>query len=173
MIEAARVLATDGDLKFQFRFVGDGAERARLRDIAAQKNLLNVRFESAVPKQEVYTVLQEADVLLVTTRNIDLYEYGLSFNKLFDYLAAGRPIVFGASCPCNPVDEANAGIVVPPEDSEAMAKAIRNLATMSPHQRWEMGVRGRRFAEEHYDIRRLAERMEEAMLAAQGLVECV
>ena len=166
MVDAARALAGQSHPPVRFRFIGEGPERDRLKQAVADERLASVSFDGPVPKEQIYRELQEADVLLATTRNIDLYEHGLSFNKLFDYLAAGRPIVFGAACPGNPVEEANAGMIVPPEDSDAMATAIRQLAVMTPDQRWEIGLRGRRFAEDNYDIRKLAVRLEDAMLLA-------
>lgn len=143
----------------RFRFIGDGPERPRLEERARREGVLNVTFDDPVSKTEVFDVLRDADILLVTTRKLDLYEHGLSFNKLFDYLAVGRPIVFGASCPMNPVLEADAGAVVTPEDSSAMARAIISLASKSEFERHEMGMRGRRYAEQHHDMRILAERM--------------
>lgn len=145
----------------RFRFIGDGPERRRLQTWANRIPLTNVSFEEPVPKQALFSTLREADVFLVSTRDLDLYQYGLSLNKLFDYLAVGRPIVFGADCPSNPVLDAHAGIVVPPEDSLSMSDAIVRLYHMTRCERDAMGQRGRRFAEEHHNIERLAERLEE------------
>jgi glycosyltransferase involved in cell wall biosynthesis len=168
MLRAAQLLASHVEPKIQFRFVGDGPERGRLRRSAEELGLDNVHFDDAVPKHRIYDTLQGADVLLATTRNIDLYKYGISFNKLFDYLAAGRPIVFGANCPGNPVTDAAAGEVVPPEDSTAMAAAIARIAAMSPEQREEIGARGRQFAEANYDMKRLTDRLEDAFVLARS-----
>jgi hypothetical protein len=66
----------------------------------------------------------------------------MSPNKLFDYMAAARPIVIAVDVPSNPVAEASAGLSVPAEDATAMAEAIKALLAMSPEERWEMGLRG-------------------------------
>ena len=92
-------------------------------------------------------------------KNIDLYQYGISLNKLYVYLASGKPIVFSGKVANDLVREARAGISVPPEDSKAVAQAI--MAIMADEDMaWEMGLRGRRLAEEEYDIPILTNKLE-------------
>ena len=68
--------------------------------------------------------------------------------------------------PSNPVAEAGAGLSIPAEDAPAMAEAIKTLLALSPEERWEMGLRGRRYVETHHDVTRLAERFEACLLSA-------
>lgn len=142
-----------------FRLLGDGPEKLRLRRRVERENLLNVRFEDPAPKERVYAAMADADAFIATLRASPLYRWGMSLNKLFDYLAMARPIVFGADVPQNPVAESGAGIVVAPEDSRAMAAAVATLVKMSPEARSDMGRRGREFVERHYDIKQLAQRL--------------
>lgn len=166
LLDAAALLQRDGWAdRAQFRFIGDGPQKPRLCQRARDEGIRNVSFDAAVPKADVYRVLQEADILLVTLKNLPLYRWGMSLNKLFDYLAAARPIVFGANVPANPVSEAQAGLTVAPEDARAMAGAIKHLMAMSPAERWQMGLNGRRFVEEHHDYRHLARRLEGVLAA--------
>ena len=116
--------------KVQFVFVGDGPEKPRLMQRAETEGLRNVRFEAPVPKDQIFRVLAQADAFIVTTRNTGLYRSGISFNKIFDYLAAGRPIVFGTSAANNPIQDADAGISVLAEDPEAMAQAVIRLVEL-------------------------------------------
>ena len=74
-------------------------------------------------------------------------------------------VTHGARAANNPIAEANAGIVVPPEDAPAMAAAVRQLLAMTPAERWEMGLRGRAYVEEHFDTDKLAERLVTALEA--------
>lgn len=90
----------------------------------------------------------------------------MSSNKLCDYLAAGRPVIFACNSINNPVKEARAGLSVPAENPEAMAQAIRELATLTPEQRIEMGRNGRAYVEKHHDIRVLAAKFESVCLSA-------
>jgi glycosyltransferase involved in cell wall biosynthesis len=81
-------------------------------------------------------------------------------------MAAARPTVFAANSNNNPVMEASAGITVAPEDAEAVAQAIVDLATMSPEDRWKMGLRGRRYVEKHHDFASLAVKLEGVLSSA-------
>src|SRR5690606_15538116 len=92
-----------------------------------------------------------------------LYEHGTSLNKVYDYMAAGRPIVLGTRDPENPVTLSGAGIAVPPEDARAMATAIHELATMPRETRTAMGECGRRFVAEHHDLVALGRALESVL----------
>lgn len=92
------------------------------------------------------------------------FRYGISVNKLFDYLAASKPLILAGRPVNNPVEEAHCGLTVPPRNPEALAEAIVQLYHMSPEEREAMGCRGWEYVEEHHDIRKLAERLEQVLL---------
>lgn len=167
VLRAAAILEEEGwGERVHFRLVGDGPEKVRLRALADRLGLRCVSFEAAVPKSRIHARLAEADAFIVTMRNTDLYRHGISFNKLFDYLALARPIVFGANSANNPVADAGAGLTVEPENARAMAEAVKELAGLGATERAEMGERGRRFVEGHHSFRILAARLEATLAAA-------
>src|SRR6267378_5727507 len=97
-------------------------------ELARELNLRNVEFRDAVPKSELHRVLEEADAFILSMRDLpELYRYGISFNKLCDYVAAGRPVLFAGNPSNNVVEEFQCGIVVPPENPQAFAAAIRKF----------------------------------------------
>lgn len=164
ILNAAQALETEGRAgRLRFRFVGDGPERLRLMARAKEAGLDYVEFMPAIPRGEVSTVLAGAHACILTLRDSPLYRWGISLNKIFDYLAAARPIVFGAGATQNPVAEAEAGIIVPPENGGLMADAVRRLMTMTDAQRAEMGRRGRLYAERHHDTQLLATRFADVL----------
>lgn len=144
----------------RFRLVGDGPDKPRLVEMAAKMNLNNVVFEPPVPKNQVYTLLQEADAFLMVLRDSPVFRWGVSPNKLFDYMAAARPVIFSVNTPLNPVAEAGAGITVPAEDADSLAAAIVEISSLSAEERWRMGLRGRRYVEENHNLSRLADKLE-------------
>ncbi len=167
-LAAARQLQQQGwGERVQFRFVGDGPEKARLMAQAAAWRLTNVQFEPLVSKAEIYHYLQEAGAFLLIVRKSSLYQWGFSMNKLFDYLAMARPIIISNVSKYNPVKKDQAGIVVPPDDPDALARAIQQLAQTSPEERWAMGLRGRAYVEQEHNLDRLAERLEQVLQYAQ------
>src|SRR6267378_3254149 len=135
-------------------------------ELARELNLRNVEFRDAVPKSELHRVLEEADAFILSMRDLpELYRYGISFNKLCDYVAAGRPVLFAGNPSNNVVAEFQCGIVVPPENPQAFAAAIRKFENMTPEQRAEMGRNGIRCAKERFDIALLADRLETMLLS--------
>jgi glycosyltransferase involved in cell wall biosynthesis len=150
-----------------WRFIGEGTEKFALMRRASEAGLRSVSFEGRVPKSRIPTLAAEADGFVMNVKGLPVYRYGISPNKLFDYLAARRPVIFASSAGNNPVAEAGAGITVPPENPPAVAEAVRRLVSLSPEERDEMGLRGRRYVEAHHDYERLGERLEKAL---EGLV---
>lgn len=164
VLDAAAILQRDGwQSRVRVRFVGDGPEKARLQRRAQDEGITLVRFDLPVPKNQVYAVLQEADAFIHATRNIKLYRYGFSPNKLYDYLAVARPVIDAAVSFRSPVADSGGGLTISPDDASAMADAIKQLAEMPLAQRWEMGLRGRRYVEEHHDFQRLAAKFERVL----------
>lgn len=160
VIEAAAILERDGTRGLRFRLVGDGPDKPRLQDRVAAEQLQSVHFDPPVPRHDVFRLLQTADAFVLTMKDSSLYRWGTSPNKLFDYLAVGRPIVMSTNSPYDPVTEAGAGLTVPAEDPEALAGAIRELAALDPLERAAMGLRGRAYVERHHSLAQLSKGLE-------------
>ena len=143
--------------KVSFVLVGDGPCREELRQMVDEKGLNNVKMLSAVPKSAIPDLLNAADALVITLRSVDLFSYGVSPNKLFEYMASGKPIL----CAVNGetaalVTRANAGVVVEPENPEALVQAIISL--VRDRKRCLIyGTNGRKFAEENFSRSRIVE----------------
>lgn len=165
IVDAAGLLQREGlGDRLQMRLVGEGPHKERLQQRARAEGIELLAFEPPVPKRRVFQVLQEADAFIVTLKDSPLYRWGISLNKLYDYLACARPVVFGSGTPYNPVAESGAGITVPPEDAAAMAGAIKQLIATPRGERWEMGRQGRAYVEKHHAFSDLGRRLEQVLL---------
>ncbi|MBN1890295.1 MAG: glycosyltransferase family 4 protein [Thermoflexales bacterium] len=143
-----------------FCFVGDGPEKGRLQHLAKERGLHNVRFEKAVPRARVPDRLAEADILVLVQKQV---LYGSS-NKLFDYMAAAKPIVFALLAEHNNlVEQARCGVSASPDDPVDLAQKILQLARMPVEERQAMGGRGRAFVRENHDYSVLARRLLEGL----------
>lgn len=157
IVDAAELLRDDESVSFTF--VGDGDERAKLESRAREAGLERVRFVGAVPKQEAFAEIRGGSASIVVTWDHPFQRMVLA-NKIFDYLAAGRPVIVGAHGEmADLVERAQCGLVVPPERPDELAGAIRRVAAMSADERHEMGLRGRRYILEHYQRSELATRL--------------
>ena len=159
LLEAAKILKEQGCRDIHIALVGDGQEKPRLQELARRWALNNVEFRGAVSRREVPGLLEEADATVLLLRNLPLYRYGINLNKLFDYMAAGKPIVLAGNPANNPVGEAGCGLIVPPEDPKALAEAILRLYEMTEEEREAMGRRGRAYVEKHHAIPVLVEKL--------------
>lgn len=160
LVEAAAELEKNLDKKqIYWRLIGEGPQKQQLQSQVEQLGLKTLNFENSIPKNEVPQKIAEADILVFHLRDLDVFRYGVSPNKLFDYLASQRPVVFACAARNNPVAEANAGITVPPENPKAMADAIQQLASLSQQERAEMGHRGRTYVEQYHSYTYLGKRL--------------
>ncbi|MBL7978403.1 MAG: glycosyltransferase family 4 protein [Bacteroidetes Order II. Incertae sedis bacterium] len=133
-----------------FVFVGDGKERTRSEALTATLNLKNVKFVGGLPKSEMADVLAAADVTIATLQNIPMFTTTYP-NKVFDYLAAGKPIIFNIDGVIREVvEKADAGLFVPPGDSDALAKAILTLEHKQG-ELTEMGQRGKQYVAKNFN----------------------
>jgi glycosyltransferase involved in cell wall biosynthesis len=140
--------------------VGDGKEKPALLAQAMDMGLRNVRFISPVPKHEMAQALAAADACLAILKPVDLYKTVFP-NKVFDYMAAGRPVILAIDGVIRElVEGAGAGIFVPPGNPQALASAILELAAQ-PENCKAMGLQGRQIVETCYNRADLANRLEE------------
>ncbi len=167
LVAAARELQDRGEEGIAFVFVGDGPEREACERLAREHDLANVTFWPPVPKQSVRAVLGALDVTLFCLRDVPVFTYGLSSNKLFDYLASGRPVVAACAAAGNPVSVSGGGICVPPESPGAVADALIEMAALDSAGRRALGERGRRWVFEHHSMTVLAGQFLQALARAQ------
>ena len=153
IVEAAAQLV---DTNIHIALVGEGADKQRVLDRVSELGTSNVTCLPGVPRDQVAAVLAASDICLVPLRDVPLFSAFIP-SKIFEILAAGRPIVGAVRGePAAILQEAGA-IVVVPEDPAALASAIRTLAA-NPAQRSSMSVQGRTYVSEHFDRRMLAQR---------------
>lgn len=159
LLAARRVQQACGD-RLQIRYVGDGPLKPALVRQAESLGLTNVSFRPPVGKEELKRLAAASDAFLYSHKRMPVIEqYGLSANKLYDYLVGGRPIVFSCTSFNNPVEEAGAGVSTPAGEPDRLADAMIDLAGADDAARQAMADRGRRYAATHHDLPKLAERL--------------
>ena len=136
---------------FICRLVGDGGEKDNLIKLSKELSLRNVKFEGSVKKSDIYKVCNNADAFVIIVRDLpELYKYGISMNKIYEYMSYSRPIIIAAESYNNPVKEAGSGISVEPGSPEKIAEAIENIMKMPLDKRQEMGEKGYKYFKKYY-----------------------
>ncbi len=161
ILDAAEILKDAPSIRFVL--LGDGKEKDALQERARQLSLNNVLFLPPVPKTEIPGALAGADACVAILKPIEAYKTTYP-NKVFDYMAAGKPVLLMIDGVIREVvEEADAGIFIEPGDAKGLAVAVQELEA-DPALGDRLGGAGRRCVEERFDRAYLAGEMERVMM---------
>ena len=156
LLDAAKQVS---DPRVKFLIWGDGNEREALTRRVEDENITNVAFKGRVEKKYIPSIVSRADLNIAHNTPSPLFRFGISFNKLFDYLAAGKPVLSDFPCPYNPSVQCGAGISVDEPTPRAIADAIERLASLSDKEYRVMSGNARHAAEEDYNFAVLTQKL--------------
>ncbi len=152
--------------RIRFVFFGAGKDVARIQEDARNKKLDNVIFAGVAPKKEMPSVVASADVCLAILQNIPMFRTTYP-NKVFDYMAAGRPTVLVIDGVIrNVIEESNGGVFVTPGDDALLAKTILELSR-DPARVKQMSINAREYLVKHLNR---SDKMDETLRFFQTLV---
>ncbi len=154
LIEAASHFKDNFEI--QFHIIGDGPMKKELENIKTP----NVTFHGSLSKKEAISMINGSDVLFFPLADSPVFNFGISSNKLFDYLASEKPIIFASNSKNNPVKDANAGISIPAENQNELIKAIETIKNMNKEQRALFGKNGFKYVLKNHSINNLAQKLE-------------
>ena len=158
LLEAAEVIINETNIKIIL--VGDGKEKPALMAVAEANNLTNVLFLPPISKHQIHSILAASDACLAILKPIDMFKTTYP-NKVFDYMAAAKPVILAIDGVIREVVEAaGCGIFTTPGNSQALADAIRTMAA-NPDNAAQMGKNGRFYVEKHFDRAELSTRLEQ------------
>ena len=149
----------------QFILIGDGADRLRLEQLAAERKLDNVVF---LPRRSIETmgeIYAMADALIVHLKDYPLFRITIP-SKTQAYLYMGKPIIMAVHGDAAVlIEEAKAGIVCEPDNPLALADAIRLLCSVGSEERSKMGDAGYRYYMQHLSFEKGVKNFEQVMLS--------
>jgi glycosyltransferase involved in cell wall biosynthesis len=143
LIKAAILINSRSINDIHFVLLGNGNAKADLIKMA--ENLNNFTFVQKIEKNKVQSFLSQCDVLYASARQVPLYNYGISPNKLIDYMLSAKPIIYSFSGYESLISEANCGIIVPADDPEKLVEAILYYYKLRKEDREQIGKRGSEF----------------------------
>ncbi len=156
VLEAAETLKTNE--KILFLLVGNGPEKENYLKIIADKGLSNVLILDPVPKSSVQSLLALSNVCYIGLTKSPLFRFGVSPNKLFDYLYSGKPIIYAIEAANDIVAEAKCGISIKSENAEEIVNAVLTLYGKTPEELAEMGKRGHEYVIANHSYSELAKK---------------
>ncbi len=136
--------------------VGQGPEKQNLMELATKYP--NIYFMEPIPKNEIPSLLSQFDILFIGLQRQKLFRFGISPNKLFDYMMAGKPVIQAIEAGNDMVKESGCGISVEPENPSAIAKAITELTQKSKEDLVAMGKKGKHYVTQNHDYKVLSDK---------------
>lgn len=139
LIETAS-LVKDPDIHFVI--IGKGEFKNNLIEICKKMNLENVSFYDPIDKSQIPHFLSKLDVCYIGLRHEDIFSFGVSPNKLYDYMFAKKPILFCIDSGNHPVSDAKCGYEIPSGKAVDILSAINKFKALSQKEREQMGQNG-------------------------------
>lgn len=146
--------------QIKFVLVGNGVEKPRLEKRVQDERLENVFFLPSVGKVSIGDLTRYFDCSYMGSLKSPLYRFGVSFNKMYDSMIAGKPIVCAIDTPECLVDKYECGIVIKNGKASEIRSAIEQLYDMPDDERKKMGLKGKEAVLKYYNYATLAEQFE-------------
>lgn len=158
ILKAAARLTGQDDI--EFILVGDGPDKDQLIKKAGELRINNVRFLKPIPKADIPGLLKASDACIITLKNAEAFSYGVSPNKLFDYMASKKPVICAVGgAMAHLIKSTGAGIAVQPENDKSLAEAVVRFKKYSMKELEDMGLRGYTAVEQNYSRQKLAQQL--------------
>lgn len=142
--------------RFAFVLIGQGPEKPSLQKMARDRRLANFDFLDPVPKSQVPAFLEAIDLAYLGWQKRRIYQFGVSPNKLMDYMLAAKPILHACDVTPDLIEQYGCGVRVPAEAPSAVAEAILALSKLPEAELQLLGAKGRAAVLKHHNYTSLA-----------------
>lgn len=158
IINSAKYVLNKGHDNIKFIIYGDGDEKDRLQKKCIHENISNVVFKGRVEKKYVPFILSKSDLNILNYSNHEIWKYGGSQNKNFEYLASGKPILSTITMGYDIIEKYNAGVSLKKQDPETIGNAIISIFDMDKSN-YEKTAKNARNAALDYDFKALTRKL--------------
>lgn len=152
---AAEKLDNEAKESLVLVMVGDGTEKERLKEVGENIGV-EVLWSPQVPKAQIWTIFSLVDAGVIVWHRKKLYEYGISANKIYDYMLAKLPIIHAVTASNDPVAESQCGWSVEAENPSKLEESIRDFIFAPSGLLKEKGERGYDWVLENHEYGKLA-----------------
>ncbi|SOC38429.1 glycosyltransferase family 4 protein [Ureibacillus acetophenoni] len=164
MLEAAKKLQDNG-IPIKMLFVGSGFEYEGMLDYVKENKLDNVFVGPRINRECIPSLLKASQICMahLAHEGNQVFEYGLSKNKINDYLYSGTCTIFGYGQKNDPVATSNAGYVIEPNNVEALFNKIVEVYNMPEIEREKLGENGRTYIQNNHKVQILGDKLEKIL----------
>ena len=148
---------------FCFILVGQGNDYDRLHKRVCDEEIVRVKMFPSLPKSQIPVFLAHADMAYLGLLRTPIFRFGVSPNKMFDYMMAGIPLLYAIDAHNDPASEHKCGISVAAENPTALAEAIQQLGAMPADDLKNLGKNGQEAALKYYSYEVLARKLVKAL----------
>lgn len=159
LVQAAEKVQEKGIDNIQFILFGNGSQRGKLKEYIQNKGLTNIVFKEKVEKKFIPNILSKSDLNVFTGKHIPLYKYGLSLNKLFDYIASGKPTLSNIESGYDILVKHDCGKSVKGGSVEALVDGILEFYNMDQKE-YDQYCENSLTAIQNYDFKILTDKLE-------------
>jgi len=157
LVEVANSLKDNKQI--HFIILGQGGEKVRLQERTIALGLKNFTFLNPISREQVGLFLESINVAFISLLPEKLFRFGVSPNKVFDYMYAKKPIIWAIEAGNNLVKDANCGISVPLDDSKVLKESILELKELPLESLKKLGKNGYNFVTKNHSYKKLSERL--------------
>lgn len=154
LVQAAAAFKDDETMVFHI--IGNGPLLEQLAKVKTD----NVILHGALPKEKAISMIKGSDILFFPLADSPVFRFGISSNKLFDYLASKKPIIFASNAKNNPVKESNSGMSIKADNVDEIVHAINKLKAMEKEALEKFGANGYAYVAKNFSIPILVDRLE-------------
>jgi len=150
--------------KIILNIYGDGPLKKEMINLSINLNLDNVFFNNASLNNDISKLYECADGLIFAMLDLpEIYNYGVSFNKIFEYLSSSRPVIYNSNSKFNPMNYSGAGIKTASLNETDFAKSILYLLNLSLDDTERLTRNGFNYVSENHSYEYLAKRLEKIL----------
>lgn len=151
----------------QFLLVGEGAEKERIKTLAQSRSLANIRFLDQQPREKVAGIVSASDACVVLLKKTEVFKTVIP-TKMLEFMSCARPVILGVEGHARQIiEQAEAGLVIEPENAEALAQAVQRLAT-NRELATTMGKNGREYILHNFSRSQTAQKYIQVLQSISG-----
>jgi len=161
MLKAAKEFHDKG-VQIKFLFIGSGKEEEAMKKYVADNKLDNVLIHGRISKELIPAILRSCDICLAhcaTEGKEESFKYGISKNKVNEYLYSGNPVIYGRDDPMDPVAKYGGGYVIKPFKPEQFVQRIQEIYDMKPEERAKFGENGKNYIIKFHRVDSLVDKL--------------